>query len=163
MDVIWEELTFGLPNSRMLIRILIRLLVATILGAIIGVQREHARKPAGVRTHILVCLGTAVFILSGSLMLIGPDAISRVIQGTVTGIGFIGAGSIIKLSDEPHVTGLTTAAGIWMTAAIGVAAGLGSHGVALLSTVFALVVLALAGPFEDRAKRKRAARLEAAE
>ena len=78
------------------------------------------------------------------------DGISRVIQGIATGIGFVGAGSILKLNEERQIQGLTTAAGVWMTAAIGVAVGLGSLGVALLSTLFTLIVLALAGPLEDK-------------
>ena len=78
------------------------------------------------------------------------EGISRVIQGIATGIGFVGAGSILKLNEERNIQGLTTAAGIWMVAAIGVAVGLGSLGVALLSTLFALIVLALAGPREDK-------------
>jgi putative Mg2+ transporter-C (MgtC) family protein len=83
------------------------------------------------------------------------DGLSRVIQGIVTGIGFIGAGSILKLSEERDIQGLTTAAGVWMTAAIGVSVGLGSLGVALLSTLFTLIILALAGPFEVRAEKSR--------
>ena len=88
------------------------------------------------------------------------DGLSRVIQGIVTGIGFIGAGSILKLSEERDIQGLTTAAGVWMTAAIGVSVGLGSLGVALLSTIFTLIVLALAGPLEDRAEKSRVAEAE---
>jgi putative Mg2+ transporter-C (MgtC) family protein len=84
------------------------------------------------------------------------EGLSRVIQGIVTGIGFIGAGSILKLSEERDIQGLTTAAGVWMTAAIGVSVGLGSLGVALLSTLFTLIILALAGPFEVRAEKRRA-------
>ena len=84
------------------------------------------------------------------------DGLSRVIQGIVTGIGFIGAGSILKLSEERDVQGLTTAAGVWMTAAIGVSVGLGSLGVAMLSALFTLIILALAGPLEHRAEKGRA-------
>jgi putative Mg2+ transporter-C (MgtC) family protein len=84
------------------------------------------------------------------------DGLSRVIQGIVTGIGFIGAGSILKLSEERDIQGLTTAAGVWMTAAIGVSVGLGSLGVAMLSALFTLIILALAGPFEHRAEKRRA-------
>lgn len=125
-----------------------RLLVASLLGALIGLQRERAGKPAGLRTHILVCLGTAVFILSCSSVGMSLDAVSRVIQGIVTGIGFIGAGAILKLNSEQDIKGLTTAAGVWMTAAIGVAAGLGSLGVAILGTLITLFTLALAAPIE---------------
>ena len=157
MDIFWEELTSGLPNARQLVHVLIRLLAATLLGAAVGLQREKAGKPAGLRTHILVTLGTAVFVLACSGVGMSLDGLSRVIQGIVTGIGFIGAGSILKLSEERDIQGLTTAAGIWMTAAIGVAVGLGSLGVAVLSTLFTLIILTLAGLYEFRAEEKRAA------
>ena len=157
MDIIWEELTSGLPDARQLVHVIIRLLAATLLGAVVGFQRERAGKPAGFRTHILVCLGTAVFVLSCSGVGMSLDGLSRVIQGIVTGIGFIGAGSILKLSEERDVQGLTTAAGVWMTAAIGVSVGLGSLGVALLGTLFTLIILALAGPFELRIEKRWAA------
>jgi putative Mg2+ transporter-C (MgtC) family protein len=156
MDIFWEELTAGLPNARQLVHVIIRLIAATLLGAVVGVQRERAGKPAGLRTHILVSLGTAVFILACSGSGMTSDGLSRVIQGIVTGIGFIGAGSILKLNEERDIKGLTTAASVWMTAAIGVAVGLGSLGVALLSTLLTLIVLALAGIYDSRAEKKRA-------
>ncbi len=160
MDVFWEELTSGLPNARQLVHVIIRLLSATLLGAIVGIQRERAGKPAGLRTHILVTLGTAVFVLACSGIGMTTDGLSRVIQGIITGIGFIGAGSILKLNEERDIQGLTTAAGVWMTAAIGVAVGLGSLGVALLSTFLTLIILALAGPLESRVDKRRAAKVE---
>src|ERR1051325_2977116 len=149
--IIWDELTTGMPDAESFLRILLRLVVATLLGALIGVQRQRAGKSAGLRTHILVTLGTTVFILACMGTHITYDGVSRIIQGVVTGIGFIGAGSILKLSEERFVQGLTTAAGIWMTAAVGVAVGLGNLGVALLSTAFALGVLSVAKRFEHRA------------
>lgn len=148
MDVFWEELVSGLPDARSLTHALIRLLAATVLGAIIGAQRERAGKPAGLRTHMLVTVGTAVFVLACSGVGMGHDAQSRVIQGIVTGIGFIGAGSILKLDRERDIQGLTTAAGVWMTAAVGVAVGLGSLGVAILSTIFTLIILSIGKRFE---------------
>lgn len=160
MDVFWEELTSGLPDARQLVHVLIRLMAASLLGAVVGVQRERAGKPAGLRTHVLVSLGTAVFVLACSGVGMSQDGLSRVIQGIVTGIGFIGAGSILKLNEERDIQGLTTAAGVWMTAAIGVAVGLGSLGVALLSTLFTLIILALAGPIDARAEKRRAAKAE---
>ena len=147
-NVIWDELTSGMPNTGNLIRVLLRLAVASLLGALIGVQRQRAGKPAGLRTHMLVTLGTTVFILSGLSATIGADGVSRVIQGVATGIGFIGAGSILKLSEERNVQGLTTAASVWASAAVGVAAGVGSIGIALLSTLFTLGVLSFAKRFE---------------
>lgn len=152
MDVIWEELLSGLPDAQRLLHVLVRLVAATVLGAVIGAQRERAGKPAGLRTHMLVTTGTAVFVLACSGVGMGEDALSRVIQGIVTGIGFLGAGSILKLDRERDIQGLTTAAGVWMTAAVGVAVGLGSLGVALLSTVFTLIILSLAKRFEPPAR-----------
>lgn len=163
MDIVWEELLSGLPDVRRLTHVVIRLLAATVLGAVIGFQRERAGKPAGLRTHMLVTLGTAVFVLACSGVGMSSDGLSRVIQGIVTGIGFIGAGSILKLDRERDIQGLTTAAGVWMTAAVGVAVGLGSLGVALLSTVFTLVILSFTKSFEPRADGTRAARGEDAD
>ncbi|MDQ2996130.1 MAG: MgtC/SapB family protein [Chloroflexota bacterium] len=160
MDIIWEELTVGLPDVRQLIHVLIRLTAATLLGAVVGFERERARKPAGLRTHMLVALGTTVFVLACSSAGMSLDGVSRVIQGIVTGIGFIGAGSILKLNNERDIQGLTTAAGVWMTAAIGVAVGLGSLGVAVLSTFFMLIILSLAGSGEPRAATQPGAKGE---
>src|SRR5919205_880738 len=160
MDVVWEELLSGLPDARRLTHVLIRLVAATVLGEIIGAQRQRAGKPAGLRTHMMVTTGTAVFVLACSGVGMSQDALSRVIQGVVTGIGFIGAGSILKLDRERDIQGLTTAAGVWMTAAVGVAAGLGSLGVAIISTAFAVIILSLAKRFEPRIGRPRAARAE---
>jgi putative Mg2+ transporter-C (MgtC) family protein len=80
--------------------------------------------------------------------------LSRVIQGIVTGIGFIGAGSILKVTEQPHVKGLTTAAAVWMTAAIGVSVGLGTIGLAALTTLLALIILAVVGTIEARAEKR---------
>ncbi len=141
MDVLWQELTAGLDNFGQLERVLLRIITAALLGAIVGFERERAGKPAGLRTHIIVCLGTAIVVLACSGSGMDMDGLSRVIQGIVTGIGFIGAGSILKLSEERDIQGLTTAAGLWMTAAIGVAVGLGTLGLALISTALTLVAL----------------------
>ena len=160
MDILWEELTSGLPDARQLVHVLLRLLAAPLLGAVVGFQRESAGKPAGMRTHMLVSLGTAVFVLACTAVGMSLEGVSRVIQGIATGIGFIGAGNILKLSEERDIQGLTTAAGILMTAAIGVAVGLGSLGVAILSTLFALVILAFAVQLEEYVEKRRAAKEE---
>ena len=143
MDIFWQELTSGLPTMQELVHAVIRLIAAALLGAIIGFEREKAGKAAGLRTHILVALGTCVFIVACSGSGISADALSRVIQGIVTGISFLGAGSILKLNEERGIQGLTTAAGIWITAAIGVAVGLGTLGLAILATILTVVVLVL--------------------
>jgi putative Mg2+ transporter-C (MgtC) family protein len=114
-----------------------------LLGAIVGIERERAGKPAGLRTHMLVSLGTAVVVIACTDAGMSLDGLSRVIQGMVTGIGFIGAGTILKLNEQREIQGLTTAAGLWMTAAIGVAVGLGILGVALIGTLVTVLVLVL--------------------
>ena len=151
MELLWQELTGGLPDRGRLAVVLIRVIAAVVLGAIVGLQREKAGKPAGLRTHMLVSLGTTVVVLACAGIGMGLDGLSRVIQGIVTGIGFVGAGSILKL--EHDVKGLTTAASVWMTAAIGVAVGVGSIGIAVIGTVLTLIVLALVGMVEARAKK----------
>src|ERR1043166_5811527 len=142
--ILSQELTSGLHDSQHVAQVIIRLLAAMFLGGIVGVQRESTRKPAGLRTHVLVCVATAAFIIACSASGMSSDGLSRVIQGIVTGIGFIGAGTILKLSQEHEIKGLTTAASVWMTAAIGVIVGLGSLGIALMITVLALIILSLA-------------------
>jgi len=124
-------------------RILTRLMLAAVLGGVLGYEREQRGKAAGIRTHMLVAIGAALFVLvpqQGGMLI---SDLSRVIQGVVTGIGFLGAGAIIKHRSEEDVQGLTTAAGVWMTAAIGVACGLGRESTAIFSTVLALLVLAV--------------------
>jgi putative Mg2+ transporter-C (MgtC) family protein len=123
--------------------VLVRVFAAVLLGAVVGIERERAGKPAGLRTHMLVSLGTAVFVIACSDAGMSLDGLSRVIQGIVTGIGFIGAGTILKLNEQREIQGLTTAAGLWMTAAIGVAVGLGILGVALIGTLVTVLVLVL--------------------
>ncbi|HET9713351.1 MAG TPA: MgtC/SapB family protein [Pyrinomonadaceae bacterium] len=154
MDVLWQELIYGLPDGRHLAIVIIRVTAAIILGGILGIQRERARKPAGLRTHMIVCLGTAVVVLACLASSMDMSGLSRVIQGIVTGIGFIGAGSILKLSEQREIRGLTTAAGLWMTAAIGVAVGLGSLGVALIGTAATFIVLSLIGAVEARLEKR---------
>ena len=153
MELLWQELHAGLPDPRQLAVVLIRVIFATVLGAIVGLQREKAGKPAGLRTHMLVSLGTAIVVLACSASPMTPEGRSRVVQGIGTGIGFLGAGSILKLTDERKIKGLTTAAGLWMTAAIGIAVGLGVLGVALVGTFLTVIVLSLVGAIETRLQR----------
>lgn len=141
MDILWQELSFGFPESHELEKVVIRLLGAAFLGACIGIERQRAGKSAGVRTHMLVTVGTTVFLLACSRFGMNLDGTSRVIQGIITGIGFIGAGTILKLEGESEVKGLTTSAGIWMASAIGVAVGLGALGLAVMTTILALIIL----------------------
>lgn len=148
MSIAWEELAAGFSGAEAMVRITLRLIVAMAFGAVIGIQRERAGKPAGLRTHMLVASGTAVFVMAGGEFGMNPDSVSRVIQGLITGIGFLGAGAILKLEDKRQVEGLTTAAGIWMTAALGVAVGLGRFGLALVATFLAWMTLSLVQQLE---------------
>ena len=129
------------PDAAQATRIVVRLTAAAVLGGLLGWEREHAGKAAGVRTHMLVAMGAALFVLVAQQAGISAGDNSRVLQGIVAGVGFLGAGTILKGDAEGQVKGLTTAAGIWLTAAIGVAAGMGLESTAVLSTALALVVL----------------------
>ena len=122
-------------------RIMVRLLMAVLLGGLIGYEREQRRKAAGLRTHMLVALGAAVFVLAPLESGMEIADISRVLQGVVAGIGFLGAGAIIKLDQGGIIKGLTTAASIWMAAAIGITVGLGRETTAIMATLLALFIL----------------------
>jgi putative Mg2+ transporter-C (MgtC) family protein len=155
METVWEELTSGLGDRAHVIRVAVRLVVAMLLGAVVGYERERAGQWAGLRTHMLVALGSALLVVVPSQVGLGLDDITRVIQGIATGIGFIGAGSVLKLTESREIRGLTTAAGIWVTAAVGVAAGLGFAGVAALSVGLAWVILTAVGRLERRFVHRR--------
>ena len=149
------------PDAGQATRILVRLTVAGLLGGLLGWEREHAGKAAGLRTHMLVALGAAVFVLVPAESGMGNEELSRIIQGLVSGIGFLGAGAVLKQSSEGRIHGLTTAASIWATAAVGMAAGLGREGSAVLATGFALLVLG--GIRRLEANKEQNARAESAE
>ncbi len=123
-------------------QVVMRLGVALILGGLLGFEREMAGRDAGLRTHMLVAVGSALVVVAPLQNGFTQDQMSRVLQGLVSGIGFLGAGAIIKLSAEREVRGLTTAASLWMTAGVGVAAGLGREATAILSVAIALAILA---------------------
>ncbi|MGI4846652.1 MAG: MgtC/SapB family protein [Janthinobacterium lividum] len=132
-----------LADVQQVTQVAIRLVVAVALGGLLGYERETRGTSAGLRTHMLVALGSALFVLVPLQIGTGIADMSRVLQGVIAGVGFLGAGAIIKLNDEREIRGLTTAASIWLTAAIGIAAGMGREATAVLSTALALVILAL--------------------
>jgi putative Mg2+ transporter-C (MgtC) family protein len=147
MEFVWQDITRGIDDPRAL-SVGVRIIAAMIFGALIGYEREDAGKSAGIRTHILVTLGSAMFVIAGSVYGMSSDGLSRIIQGIVTGIGFIGAGSILKLTKESHVRGLTTSAGIWMAAAIGITVGLGALGIAFAATLITFLILRILAPLK---------------
>lgn len=136
-------------------RVTARMSVALLLGALIGWDRERRDADAGLRTHMLVALGAALFVMVPAESGMGSDELSRVIQGIVSGIGFLGAGAVLKLGSEGRIHGLTTAATVWATAAVGMSAGLGREGTAVLATVFILLVLVWLRRLEVRKANRR--------
>lgn len=133
---------------QMLLQMSFRMIAAVILGGILGHQREKVGKHAGLRTYMMVSL-TAAFIVAASHQEgLGDEGMSRVVAGLLTGIGFLGAGSILKLSRRHEVHGLTTAAGLWLTTGIGIAAGLGHLGLATVATMLAFAILSLLSHFD---------------
>ncbi len=132
----------GSLNLEQWTSLLLRLLIALVLAGIIGYDREVKARSAGLRTHLMVGLGSAMLAVLPQQMGFSDESLARVIQGIVTGIGFLGAGAILKIEDEQRVRGLTTAGSIWATAAVGIAAGLGQEPVAIVTGVFAFVILA---------------------
>ena len=131
-----------LPDAVHLVQAVARLVAAAALGSVVGWQREHWHKPAGVRTHMLVALGAAAFVVAAERAGLDNASVSRVVQGLIAGVGFIGAGAILR-TDARHIEGLTTAASVWAAAAIGTAAGLGSGWTAVVTTVLAVLILVL--------------------
>jgi len=143
MNEFLREITNGLPDATEFARAVVRLLVAALLGAVVGFERERAGKAAGLRTHMLVALGAALLMLAAAESGMTSSDLSRIIQGVITGIGFLGAGSILKSEEQREIRGLTTAAGIWLTAGVGVAAGLGRWGTAAVAVTASWIILGL--------------------
>ncbi|QEI06091.1 MgtC/SapB family protein [Pigmentiphaga aceris] len=168
---VWQEVVStvqqefsDIPDVSDLTRIVLRLTMAIVLGGILGYERETRGMAAGLRTHMLVALGAAMFVMVPAQAGMDVADMSRVLQGVIAGIGFLGAGAIIKLRNEHEIRGLTTAASIWLTAAIGIAAGMGREATAVLSTLMALVILSMLRRFSlhrdmmlERAKDQAAA------
>ena len=129
---------------------LVRCGIAALCGGIIGLEREQKQKPAGLRTNMLICVGAAMYMAVGLLVMPGTSGVdpTRIAAQVVTGIGFLGAGCIIQHGG--HVTGLTTAATIWVVAAIGLVAGAGHPLLALISSALVLATLTILAPLERR-------------
>lgn len=141
--------------------LVLRLALATALGAAVGVNREMRLKPAGLRTHALVALGAGLLATIALSMTpaiaVDMNAASRVVQGIVAGIGFIGGGVILRRDDPKGVHGLSTAASIWVVSAIGVAAGFGLWRSAVTAVILALAILALGAPLDRKLRAWTAA------
>lgn len=146
LEQIWSTVSSefsDVPDVETLTRITMRLALAAMLGGILGFERERKGRSAGLRTHMLVAVGAALFVIGPTQGGMPIEDLSRVMQGIVQGIGFLGAGAIIVRTARNQVEGLTTAANIWATAGIGVIAGLGLETTAVLSTAILLIILAV--------------------
>lgn len=155
LELIWitvQSEFSDLSNVTQITKVVLRLITASILGGLLGYEREMKGKSAGLRTHMLVALGAAIFIIVPQQAGVSPDEVSRVLQGLIAGVGFLGAGAIMIGQQRENDTGLTTAASIWITAAIGVTVGMGFEATAVLSTLITLGILALLPRYRNRLK-----------
>ncbi len=144
IERVWQTICLefsDISDVELFTQMTLRLVMATFLGGLIGYERESRKKSAGLRTHILVALGSAMFVVIPLQAGVQITDLSRVLQGLVAGIGFLGAGAIVH--GDRNNRGLTTAASIWLTAAIGASAGMGREGSAVLGTMLTIIVLCL--------------------
>ena len=149
MDFVTDDI-FSLPDAGRFVTVSIRLITAVVLGGLLGYERESVGKAAGLRTHMLVALGAALFVIAPREGGLGEGDVGRIIQGVAAGIGFIGAGTILKKADREQITGLTTAASVWLTAAIGIGAAIGPLWLSLISALCAWIILYGLGKLERR-------------
>jgi putative Mg2+ transporter-C (MgtC) family protein len=131
---------FRTPDAAQFARVSLRLFAAVVLGGLLGIERQREGKAAGIRTHMLVALGSALFTVAPLEAGMSLSDLSRVLQGIAAGIGFIGAGTILKRMEQEEIKGLTTAAGLWLTAAVGAAAGAGFLWIPAVGVVLALLI-----------------------
>ena len=129
------------------------MVIAVVLGALIGVEREVHGKPAGLRTNALICMGAAALMVIAQRIGLAPDAISRMTAGIVTGVGFIGGGAVLR--DRTNISGVTTAATIWVVTSFGIACGMRLYDMAVSITVLSLIVLAILGPLDRKIRKTK--------
>ena len=142
------------------ISVIIRILLAMLLGGMIGMEREKSRRPAGFRTHILVCVGASMTALIGLFVWHQMGAVTdpvRISAQVISGIGFLGVGTIL-VKEHDHITGLTTAAGLWTTAAIGIACGYGFYSAAVMGTLVVTITSAVLFKLEKGTRRSNCTR-----
>jgi putative Mg2+ transporter-C (MgtC) family protein len=149
MDGIWSEF-FGVRDQVGPTQIMVRLGLAVVLGALLGIERQREGKAAGLRTHMLVALGSSLFVLASLTSDMPVSDLSRVIQGVATGIGFMGAGTILKLPRQREIEGLTTAASVWLTAGVGIGIAMGRLWLSIAAAILGYVILSFVGAVERR-------------
>jgi putative Mg2+ transporter-C (MgtC) family protein len=141
LEFLASEFPFVGGDYQQAMRVIVRLAIAALLSGVIGWERGRRGHVAGLRTHMLVGLGAAMFTFVPTLYANGQTDLAQVVKGVAAGIGFLGAGTILKNQEKQQIEGLTTAASIWLTAAVGMAVGAGFHFAAALSVVLAWMVL----------------------
>jgi putative Mg2+ transporter-C (MgtC) family protein len=144
MECVWGKID---------VQSMLSMVIAVVLGALIGIEREVHGKPAGLRTNALICMGAAAFMVIAQRIGLAPDAISRMTAGIVTGVGFIGGGAVLR--DRTNISGVTTAATIWVVTSIGIACGMRLYDMAVSITVLSLIVLAILGPLDRKIRRTK--------
>jgi putative Mg2+ transporter-C (MgtC) family protein len=150
MEQFWTELQSELPSTYELLSVSFRLCLAALLAAIPGFQREQLGQAAGLRTHMMVSVGAAIFVMAALEAGASMGDTTRVVQGLATGIGFDGAGAIMKSKENHEVHGLTTASSIWLTAGLGTAVGMGRVWLPVVGSILAVVILSLVSWISDR-------------
>ncbi len=143
MEQFWNEIQADLPGEYEILSVTFRLALAAVLGSLPGLQREWLGQAAGLRTHMMVSVGAAIFVMAAIEAGTSVNDTTRVVQGLATGIGFVGAGAIMKSKEEHEIHGLTTAASIWLTAGLGTAVGLGRIWLPLFGSLLAVVILSV--------------------
>jgi putative Mg2+ transporter-C (MgtC) family protein len=140
---------------------ILRIAVAAVLGGVLGFEREWKGHWAGLRTHMMVAIGCAIFVIAG-LDAAGEqrESVTRVIQGIASGIGFLGAGTILKLDKKQEIKGLTTASSIWLAAALGTTAGMAEYGLAVAAAIMSLFILGGLGSIETFFEKRQAEQRE---
>ncbi len=149
MAELWQEYSNELTDLAMLARVMFKMVFAFTLGSVVGLNREHAGENAGWRTHILVTMAAAAFVMAMKESGAAVADLCHVVQGVATGIGFLGAGVILRLTDSIRVRGLTTAASIWLTAAVGCAVGAGRFWLPVVASIFGWLTLAFVRRWEN--------------
>jgi putative Mg2+ transporter-C (MgtC) family protein len=154
MQPLNEQVFYGMGDVWHVVRVVARLSAALLFGALLGYEREETHKAAGLRTHMLVAVGAALFVIAPIEAGASIEHLTRVVQGLTAGIGFLGAGAILKLSEQRQIKGLTTAANLWVAAAVGTAVGMGFFWPAAYAVLLAVGVLTLMYHLEQRLRAR---------
>jgi putative Mg2+ transporter-C (MgtC) family protein len=150
LEALFNDAGLVWPSATTIVRVAVRLIAAVMLGGLLGLEREWRGRAAGLRTHMMVALGAALFTLVPLEAGATSGDLANVVKGIAAGIGFLGAGTILKLAAEREIQGLTTASSIWLTGAVGLAAGAGHLCSAIIAIGLSLGILSVLGRWEEQ-------------